>query len=139
MSKEVYMIRRITPPVRVLVALLLWVAGCTPTPVTPKPPTNTPTDTAPAPTDTPTEEPTATEPPTIEPTEPPTEEPTATNTPTPPAPTTDSSVFYALPASSPKPGIAYLLTPRQESPGITAEELAANPGLLDGQPLGTLK
>jgi hypothetical protein len=128
--------RTIMSSVRVVVILLVWVAAaCTPTPVTPTPPTpptNTPTDTPPAPTDTPTDTP---KPPTDTP------EPTATDTP-PPSDVdlaTEFSVFYALPETSPDPGIAYLLTPRRESPGITAEELVANPGALQDQVLGRLR
>lgn len=89
-------------------------------------------------------EPAATEAPITEaPTEAPTEVP-ATEAPATEAPTeppvipdlaTEVSVFYALPDS----GIAYLLTPRQEAPGITAEELAEQPDALDNQVLATFK
>src|SRR5215208_1042116 len=111
---------------RAVVVLLIWIAACTSTPTTPTlptPPTGTPTATQ-TPTNTPTNTATATETPPN----------TPTNTPSPDL-ATEFTVFYALPDT----GIAYQLTPRRASPGITAEELVSKPGALEGQVLGTLK
>jgi hypothetical protein len=122
------MIKINIPSVRVVIILLVMVTACTPTSDTPSPPnlpTITPTDTPLVPTDTLTEVPT----------EPPTDEPIPTDAALPSELATEYSVFYALPDQV----FAYLLTPRRDSPGITAEELVANPGALENQVLGRLR